>query len=50
MKPVDGAIAPVVVVGAVAVEVEEEVAVDGEVMEMLFSGTVVCLLMGYRIN
>ena len=40
--------APVVVAGAV--EVEVEVADDGELMEMLFCGTVVCLLMGYRIN
>ena len=39
MKPVAGAMVPVEVAGAVAVEVEVEVADDGEVIEMLF-----CLL------
>ena len=39
MKPVAGAMAPVVVAGAVAVEVEEEVAVEGETMDIVF-----CLL------
>jgi len=34
--PVVGAIVPVAVVGAVAVDVEEEVAVEGEVIEILF--------------
>ena len=45
MKPVAGAMAPVVVAGAVAVEVEEEVAVEGETMEIVF-----CLSTGYRIH
>jgi hypothetical protein len=39
--PVVGAIVPVAVVGAVADEVEEEVAVEGDTMEMVF-----CLLIG----
>ena len=41
MNPVEGAMVPVVVAGAVAVDVEEDVAVEGETMEIVF-----CLLMG----
>ena len=40
--PVVGAMVPVAVVGAVAVEVDDEVAVEGLVMEMVF-----WRLMGY---
>jgi len=45
MNVVAGAMAPVVVAGTVAVEVEEKMAVEGETMEIVF-----CLLIGYRID